>query len=100
MPRFDGTGPMGKGPMTGGGFGWCAERSQGEFVAARRFGRGFGGRGQRLRQRLCWSDSPFVYGVPQGESMMADRDVDFLRSKIESLENSIGEIKKHLEGSE
>lgn len=23
MPRFDGTGPTGMGPMTGGGRGWC-----------------------------------------------------------------------------
>jgi len=23
MPAFDGTGPMGMGPMTGGGRGWC-----------------------------------------------------------------------------
>jgi hypothetical protein len=23
MPRFDGTGPAGMGPMTGGGRGWC-----------------------------------------------------------------------------
>ena len=24
MPRFDGTGPAGMGPMTGGGRGWCS----------------------------------------------------------------------------
>jgi len=23
MPGFDGTGPLGRGPMTGGGFGYC-----------------------------------------------------------------------------
>lgn len=23
MPRFDGTGPLGQGPLTGGGFGYC-----------------------------------------------------------------------------
>lgn len=23
MPGFDGTGPMGRGPVTGGGFGYC-----------------------------------------------------------------------------
>jgi len=26
MPRFDGTGPMGAGPMTGRGFGCCCGR--------------------------------------------------------------------------
>ncbi len=38
MPGYDRTGPMGKGPMTGGGFGRCGGR--------RRVG-GFGGRGFR-----------------------------------------------------
>jgi hypothetical protein len=38
MPRFDGTGPMGYGPMTGRGFGPC---SRGQAFR-RGFGRGFG----------------------------------------------------------
>lgn len=29
MPRLDGTGPMGQGPMTGRGMGWCAIRVPG-----------------------------------------------------------------------
>lgn len=65
MPRNDGTGPRGEGPMTGGGFGTCATddparieearggllglgrggapRHQGRWAAGR--GRFFGGRG-------------------------------------------------------
>lgn len=40
MPRFDGAGPFGYGPMTGRGFGPC-----GRGLAFRRgFGRGFGWR--------------------------------------------------------
>lgn len=27
MPGFDGTGPDGRGPMTGGGFGYCDEKT-------------------------------------------------------------------------
>jgi hypothetical protein len=42
MPRFDGTGPAGMGPMTGGGRGWCSPahapysgyRPYGPFYAA------------------------------------------------------------------
>jgi hypothetical protein len=37
MPGFDGTGPLGHGPMTGGGFGYCG--------TSRRAGYAFGGRG-------------------------------------------------------
>lgn len=42
MPGFDGTGPQGYGPMTGGGRGNCRP---GGGVSPREFGRGFG-RGQ------------------------------------------------------
>ncbi len=73
MPRFDGTGPQGEGPLSGHGEGYCAVRLsrsdqevqgyaglQGTPVtrwlrsAARRgrgFGRGRGGRGRRFSQR-------------------------------------------------
>ena len=52
MPRGDGTGPMGEGPMTGRGAGLCAGNVQPGFAggqAGRGFGPGFGGRGYRNR---------------------------------------------------
>jgi hypothetical protein len=56
MPRGDGTGPEGRGPMTGRGAGRCGQgssqkpRSNG---AAWNFARGFGrNAGQRLRRRF------------------------------------------------
>ena len=64
MPRMDGTGPMGQGPMTGRGFGSCdddkldkpvrAERGLspcGRGLANRR-GFGRGNRGRNGRQRV------------------------------------------------
>lgn len=39
MPRFDGTGPNGKGPMTGRKMGSCAKGSKAKLT-----GRGFGRR--------------------------------------------------------
>ena len=46
MPGFDGTGPLGQGAMTGGGFGYCG--------SGRRPGYGLGGlgRGRRLGRGL------------------------------------------------
>lgn len=38
MPRFDGTGPQGKGPKTGRGMGLCAENE----IKSTPFGRGRG----------------------------------------------------------
>lgn len=45
MPRFDGTGPFGAGPMTGGGFGPCGFGLglRRRFGAGRGMGRYFGG---------------------------------------------------------
>lgn len=34
MPGFDGTGPMGQGPMTGGGRGFCAVPNRGNGPSA------------------------------------------------------------------
>lgn len=46
MPRMDGTGPSGQGPMTGGGFGQCTENTS----PMRTIGRGFA-RGRRRGNR-------------------------------------------------
>jgi len=59
MPRGDGTGPMGQGPMTGRGLGYCAGYPQPGFMyPGPGFGRGFGkgwgrgfGRGRGFRWR-------------------------------------------------
>ncbi len=55
MPRGDGTGPLGQGPRTGRGMGFCAGYSAPGYMNAgfgrrfRRFGRGFGcGRLKRM----------------------------------------------------
>ncbi|OGS21207.1 MAG: hypothetical protein A3J83_05885 [Elusimicrobia bacterium RIFOXYA2_FULL_40_6] len=64
MPGFDGTGPRGLGPMTGGGRGFCAvpvsvgDRS----FAGRMFGgRGFRGCGGRGRGHRHWF---YATGLP------------------------------------
>lgn len=60
MPGFDGTGPMGIGPMTGGGWGWCNPSAP---YARPYFSGGFGPRfGGGSRQRL----SPLVQGHLDG----------------------------------
>jgi len=49
MPGFDGTGPRGEGPMTGGGRGYCAvplSANRQMYLGRRFFGRG-GQRGRR-----------------------------------------------------
>jgi hypothetical protein len=46
MPGYDGTGPLGGGPMTGGGFGYCGTGRRPSYgLGGRAFYGGFGGRG-------------------------------------------------------
>jgi hypothetical protein len=58
MPGYDRTGPMGRGPMTGGGFGPCGTGRWNDEDRPGAFGRGFraGGRGlQRgFRRGRCF----------------------------------------------
>jgi hypothetical protein len=50
MPAFDGTGPLGQGPMTGRGLGYC---SNGYGVVYPRVGYGYGfGRGLGFSRRF------------------------------------------------
>ena len=80
MPRGDGTGPMGMGPMTGRAAGFCAGYGMPGYmnpVAGRGFGMGFGrgrgfggggGRGWRNRFYATglpgWAGAGMPYGAP------------------------------------
>ena len=73
MPRFDGTGPYGQGPMTGRGMGPCG-RGQG-------FGRGFG-RGRRMG--FCpWIQEPLT---KEEEKKMLEEEKKFLEQRIKEIE--------------
>ena len=104
MPGFDRTGPLGQGPMTGGGFGYCGTgRRQGYGLWGRAFYGGFGpgfGRG-----RFGWGLSP-GYGYwaqrrsylqpvalgPKEELDELKREANDLRAYLKDLEARIGEL--------
>ena len=81
MPGFDGTGPMGQGPMTGGGFGPC-----GRGLGIRR-GRGFrmvrGGGFGRGRGYRFW-------GANQNYS--AESEIEALKREKELIEQEIAAL--------
>ncbi len=90
MPRGDGTGPAGQGPLTGRGLGCCAGYDAPGFVygAGRGFGRG-PGRGFRTGFRR----SPEYYGpvanYPVDEEKMLKEQASFLeevKKRLEKLE--------------
>ena len=83
MPGGDRTGPMGMGPMTGRGAGYCAGVSvpgymnpaggRGGFGYGRGYGRGWGrGMGRGFGWR--WAGSPYAYGHPYVSPAISAKD--------------------------
>lgn len=88
MPGFDGTGPMGQGPLTGRQMGYCAGA---RGTAYRGFGRGLGrGFGRGLGRGFGrFAGAGNAYGA------YADPQVyDELTARIEELENELKTLRK------
>ena len=81
MAKFDGTGPMGMGPMTGRGFGPCAGCGWGMGMGwGRGFGRGFG-RGRGLGRYFGF------WGWPQSKKDQLKDLSDYKKALMEELED-------------
>jgi len=96
MPREDGTGPMGEGPMTGRGLGPCADGSAIDYGPrpGMGYGRGYGrrafGRGRRFYGRgFGWG-----YGV---EQVPAATRKEYLQERKEYLQRNLEVIDDELE---
>jgi hypothetical protein len=111
MPGFDRTGPLGEGPMTGGGFGYCGTNRRpgygfgsrgffGRFGAGRRAGFGrhrwsYWGGGRGYGYPGPWS----FYGpprsvVPETELAQLRQEADDLRACLRDVEARIAELEK------
>ncbi len=105
MPRGDGTGPLGRGPMSGRGAGFCAGFGFPGYDNAfpgRRFGMGFGrsrgfdgGRGRRnrfpgagMRERGC----PGNFRAGDAEKVYLARRADALQSELDLIRNRLAEM--------
>ncbi|MEJ2744511.1 MAG: DUF5320 domain-containing protein [bacterium] len=111
MPGRDGTGPMGYGPRTGGGFGWCppvtgAPTARPVYGVGRGGipwggGRGRawgGGRGYGWRHAYPYADRfarPY-YGPPTGGYAAGD-EASFLRDRVQDLEEELKAVKDRLQ---
>lgn len=106
MPRGDGTGPMGMGPMTGRAMGYCAGYAAPGYATA-----GFGmGRGRGFRRMYCMSGLPgwarfgaYPYGYAPYAYQGTATDVDekeVLRKQADFLEKQLGEVRERLKGFE
>jgi hypothetical protein len=96
MPRGDGTGPAGQGPLTGRGMGYCAGFSMpgfmnfgfGGFGRGLGFGRGFG-RGSAWKAR-------FFQPVMQPQALTEAEEKKILQEELEILKEEMKEIQKRL----
>ena len=97
MPRGDGTGPAGMGPMTGRAAGYCAGYPVPGFMNPVG-GRGYGGRGRGFRGGGFGRGRGFGWaGAGYGYPMASEQEITGLKQEAEYLQNALSEIKKRIE---
>jgi hypothetical protein len=87
MPGFDGTGPMGMGPMTGGGRGFCSPW----------------GIGAGLRQYGFPRRAPYAYPYygaygfgPFVPRMTREQELEFLKSDAQAMRDELKELETRI----
>ena len=111
MPGFDGTGPMGQGPMTGGARGYCNPGYAGYGSA---YGRGYGaGRGRGFRRGYGAGFGRGRGYVPRGAygrwagpaygpyntapyAMSRDEEINMLKNDAEMIKADLDAINKRM----
>ena len=111
MPAGDGTGPMGMGPMTGRGAGYCAGYTVPGFanpIPGRGWGMGYGwgrggGRGRGWRHRFYATGQPFWarQPMPVNQPMSAPfapafDETEMLKAQAAQMEQTLNEIRKRI----
>ena len=96
MPGGDGTGPMGRGPMTGRASGLCAGYPNPGYTnpgygrgLGRGIGRGFWGHGRRFWYR-DYPDTPFNQSSTEEEKV-------YLKNLVKNLEDELKAVKDRLQ---
>jgi len=98
MPGFDGTGPRGMGPMTGGGRGFCSPWGIGAAL------RGYGvppavGYGYPYYRG---AGAPYpAYGAPTGQvpftpQMTKEQELEFLRNQAQAVKGQLEQIEARM----
>lgn len=97
MPRGDGTGPLGLGPRTGRGLGYCSGYSTPGYITGAGFGGGLGlgrrrggGFGLGLRNRAPYYPPAVAYPPVQATSST-------LQSQLNSLQQALADVQRRLD---
>ena len=122
MPAGDGTGPMGMGPMSGRGAGFCAGYDAPGYAnpvpgLGWGFGRGFRGRGGRGGGRgwrhwyyatglpgwarfgyaPAWGTPYAAYGAPYAPTMTREQEIEMLQDQAKYFQDALDDIVKRIE---
>ncbi|HDL07289.1 MAG TPA: hypothetical protein ENG35_00940 [Desulfobacteraceae bacterium] len=101
MPGFDGTGPAGAGPMTGGARGLCNPAAGGYvpvFARGYGYGRGFG-RGAGFGRGYGWYPPAYAprYPLrPEDEINGLKAESDYLKGSLDAINKRIEELEKEI----
>jgi len=103
MPGGDRTGPMGGGPMTGRGAGYCAGNDRPGYATpgfGRGMGRGFGRGGGRGRRNGFWATGlpgwmRFGWGMFGGSAAPSEEDA--LQNEADALQQHLDAIRQRLD---
>ncbi len=107
MPRGDRTGPMGYGPMTGRGMGYCAGYAGPGYTnpgfGYRGFGGGWGrgfGRGYGRGWGRGWRHHPYAWGAwewgPGVTPPTQEQELDYLQAEAEALKEQLDAIQARI----
>jgi hypothetical protein len=95
MPGFDGTGPRGMGPMTGGGRGFCSPWGIGAAFAGYgippRMGYGYPYYGRAGMPATAPGAVPFA---PQ---MTREQELDSLKNQAQAMREQLGQIEARIQ---
>jgi hypothetical protein len=87
MPGFDGTGPMGIGPMTGGGRGFCSPWGIGAAMRTHGFPR-------RAPYALPYYGA---YGLgPFAPRITREQEMEFLKSEAQAMRDELKELETRI----
>jgi hypothetical protein len=103
MPGFDGTGPRGMGPMTGGGRGFCSPRGIGAAFRA-----GVSPPYPQVPYPFYRGSFPYggampyegsaPYGMPFAPQMNGEQEVDFLKKEAQAMREQLEQIESRIKG--
>jgi len=89
MPGFDGTGPRGMGPMTGGGRGFCAVPLQSNWSM-------YMGRAAHAPYNVAWG-MPYYGASPFVSQMTRAQELDYLRAQAQTMREQLKGLEAQIE---